>query len=289
MAKKIRFPLIMEKGIEVRDIVSLRTHFSLPSLIEYKKNGKLVTWLRDRYETELATAVELIDDNDSQIAQKLCEVFGVEYTDKMSADIEKAAERSRRIEELKKYTNSDEFIRAIDNVAFNQDDLFDLLDEDQEEIYLCGERFSIPLSKTGMTYIGINNPVVVIDSTVEVDWSQKGIVLKDIVFDENYQKVLDRSKEVQYASDKKRAGNSLNELPSKKNNQSNRRWTYKTNSITESLLSSSDRAASIKSFEKLSKVMDGLKYDIDYDIRNIKASIKSIEIVGLGQKYIERL
>ena len=201
-------------------------------------------------------------------------MFGVEYTDKMSADIEKAAERSRRIEELKKYTNSDEFIRAIDNVAFNQDDLFDLLDEDQEEIYLCGERFSIPLSKTGMTYIGINNPVVVIDSVVEVDWSQRGIVLKDIVFDENYQKVID---------------NSLNELPSKKNNQSNRRWTYKTNSITESLLSSSDRAASIKSFEKLSKVMDGLKYDIDYDIRNIKASIKSIEIVGLGQKYIERL
>ena len=101
MAKKIRFPLIMEKGIEVRDIVSLRTHFSLPPLIEYKKNGKLVTWLRDRYETELATAVELIDDNDSQIAQKLCAVFGVEYTDKMYADIEKAAERSRRIEELK--------------------------------------------------------------------------------------------------------------------------------------------------------------------------------------------
>ena len=32
----------MEKGIEVRDIVSLRTHFSLPPLIEYKKNGKLV-------------------------------------------------------------------------------------------------------------------------------------------------------------------------------------------------------------------------------------------------------
>ena len=89
MAKKIRFPLIMEKGVEVRDIVSLRTHFSLPPLIEYKKNGKLVTWLRDRYETDLAKAVELIDDNDSQIAQKLCEVFGVEYTDKISADIKK--------------------------------------------------------------------------------------------------------------------------------------------------------------------------------------------------------
>ena len=60
MAKKIRFPLIMENGVEVRDIVSLRTHFSLPPLIEYKKNGKLVNWLRDRYETDLAKAVELI-------------------------------------------------------------------------------------------------------------------------------------------------------------------------------------------------------------------------------------
>lgn len=70
-------------------------------------------------------------------------------------------------------------------MAFDQDELYDLLDEKVNEIYLCGDRFAIPLSVQDVSYKGINNPVVVIDSKTEVDWLAKGITLEAVRYDEN--------------------------------------------------------------------------------------------------------
>ena len=85
------------------------------------------------------------------------------------------------------------FIDEIDKVAFDQDELYDLLDEKVNEIYLCGDRFAIPLSVQDVSYKGINNPVVVIDSKTEVDWLAKGITLEAVRYDEKYQAVVDLS------------------------------------------------------------------------------------------------
>ena len=191
MAKKIKFPLIMENNVAVRNIDSLREHFSLPIIIEYKKTGKLITWLRDHYEAGLAEALEAIDNTDVEIAGKICEIFGVEFTEEMRLNLEKETARKKRIALLKAYTDNEDFINVIDNIAFNQDELFSLLDNGLSEIYLCGEIFSIPLSQIGITYVGIGKPIVTIDSEVEVDWQEKKIVLKDIVFDEKYQKIIE--------------------------------------------------------------------------------------------------
>ena len=151
MAKKIKFPLIMENNVAVRNIDSLREHFSLPIIIEYKKTGKLITWLRDHYEAGLAEALEAIDNTDVEIAGKICEIFGVEFTEEMRLNLEKETLKRKRIALLKSYTDNEDFINVIDNIAFNQDELFSLLDNGQSEIYLCGEIFSIPLSSKIMT------------------------------------------------------------------------------------------------------------------------------------------
>ena len=45
MAKKIRFPLEMDNGLEVRSMEELRNNFSLGRVLEYIQNGKLVIWL----------------------------------------------------------------------------------------------------------------------------------------------------------------------------------------------------------------------------------------------------
>ena len=53
MAKKIRFPLKMANGTDVRTIEELRTNFDLTTVLGYYADGKLITWLRDRfYDTE---------------------------------------------------------------------------------------------------------------------------------------------------------------------------------------------------------------------------------------------
>ena len=191
MAKKVRFPLEMENEVQVRTMEELRENFSLPKVLSYLKEGKMVVWLRDRYVNDIADAVENLDIQDEELAKKLCEIFEVAYDETTEEELEKAAEREERIQKLRKYTDDKQYEKVIDNVAFDQDELYDLLDEDAETIYLCGERFSIPLAKTGVTYIGINNPVVVIDSKVEVDLNEKGIILQQVTYDESLISLMD--------------------------------------------------------------------------------------------------
>lgn len=191
MAKKIRFPLEMDNGVEVRSMEELRNNFSLGRVLEYIQNEKLVTWLRDRYENNIANAIAELDKTDSELPKKVSAIFDVPYDEKSEDDLKQAAERAERVKRLKEFTDEKQFTDEIDKVAFDQDELYDLLDEEVNEIYLCGDRFAIPLSVTGVAYKGINNPVVVIDSKTEVDWLAKEITLEAVRFDEKYQEVVE--------------------------------------------------------------------------------------------------
>lgn len=189
MAKKIRFSLEMEQGIMVGDVEALRRNFSLSQVLMYLSNGKLITWLRDRYEDDLADAVEGLEKDDPQLGKKISDIFEVEYDEKTLIDMEKAAERDAKLRLLKEHTTEQRFTDHVDQVAFTQDDLYDLLDADEKEIYLCGEQFTIPLAKKGIHYIGINRPVVVINAKTVVNWQDKEIQLTDVVYDEKYREI----------------------------------------------------------------------------------------------------
>lgn len=193
MAKKVRFPLEMEDGIEVRSLEELKENFSLDRVLFYLLDGKLETWLRDRYEDGLADAVSVLDREDREIKRKLCDIFEMEYVSEEEEDPEKATERKRRQELLKEYTEDGHYMDVIDQIVFDQDELYDLLDEGEVVIYLCGERFSIPLGKEGIRYVGINTPTVVISSKEKIDFEKKGIFFENIRFDEKYQKILDEA------------------------------------------------------------------------------------------------
>lgn len=158
MAKKIRFPLVMADDTEVRDLDELREHFDLEAVLGYYESGKLLTWLRDRYLEDEADAVEELDKSKSEFQQQLCAIFGVDYT--APVDQEAVVRRQERLKKLRTFTDEEEFIDHIDQVAFDQEELADLLDEGVETIYLCGKQFSIPVSSTERTFIGINNPTV---------------------------------------------------------------------------------------------------------------------------------
>lgn len=190
MAKKIRFPLEMDGGIEVRDVESLKENFSLQRIMGYFENGKLLIWLRDRYANDLADAIENLDKDSTSLAKDICEIFDVVYQDELEEDLKSAVERNRRLALLKEYTSDVEYIDNIDYVAFDQDDVYDLLDEGADRIYLCGKRFSIPIAKNGVSYIGINDPEVFVDSKTEVNWREKEISLRGIHFDEKYNDII---------------------------------------------------------------------------------------------------
>lgn len=165
MAKKIRFPLKLADNFQARTLEELKGHFDLESVLGYYKTGKLLTWLEDRYLEDEEEAVRSLDETAADFQRKLCEAVHVAYTGS-DADMEAVQLRQARLAKLRTITDEQEFIDHIDQIAFDQEELADLLDNEEATIYLCGKRFNIPASRMDMTYIGIENPAVHISGKV---------------------------------------------------------------------------------------------------------------------------
>lgn len=200
MAKKIKFPLIMKNNFQVRTIEELREHFDLDKAIEYFLDGKLLAWLEARYYEQESVAIRELGKDEAQLHQKLCNILGVEYDDAETEDIdlEAVAERNRKLSELKQYTSNASILEKVDQVAFNQEDLADLLDEGVHDIYLCNNSFVIPLQMTHRRYIGIGKAEAVIRSSERVDFDAKGISFETVPFDSAYEKLHNETPEQLY-------------------------------------------------------------------------------------------
>jgi hypothetical protein len=270
MARKIKFPLEMEGKVKVRTLEGLRENFSMGSTLGYISNGKLVTWLRDRYIDNIADEIEELDINDSNLSKKICEILSVKYKESFEADLKRFRERNRKLKMLKRYTDENKYDGIIDNVAFSQDELYYLLDEGEITIYLCGERFTIPISKEGITYIGINNPIAVIESKEEVDWGEKNISISNIKYDSKYEEILNKKTKEQTKAKSSIGG-------------------YCNNTYINFMLSKEDKINSENLYNKISNIINNLHYDIDKDIVNLKKQLEDIGIAGIAEKYIDSL
>ena len=188
MAKKIKFPLKLADGTEARTLEELKEHFDINSVVGYFSDGRLLNWLKARYYDDEADKISQLAKDDSQLGKKLCEIFGVESEE--DVDPEEIARRQERLNHLKQYTDDRDIWERVDQVAFDQEDLGDLLDEDMTLIYLCNNRFTIPLRLTDKTYVGVGKAVAVIRSNKIVDFDALNIEFKKILFDENYAAIL---------------------------------------------------------------------------------------------------
>jgi hypothetical protein len=162
MARKSMFPLKMADDVQVRKLEELQEHFDFQAVYSYYDDGRLLEWLEARYYENEAEKVKALDKNAPDFKKSLCEIFGVDYQDDLadSVDLENISERNERLEKLRTFTSDDKILAAVDRVAFDQEELADLLNDDVKVIYLCGDSFRIPGSKEGVTYIGVNNPKV---------------------------------------------------------------------------------------------------------------------------------
>ena len=173
-ARRSRFPLEMSDGTQAYSLDDLKKHFDLDAVLGYYKSGKLLNWLNDRYLEDEAEAVSTLDESDPDFQKKLCAVFGVEFQGK-EVNLEEIERRQERLKRLRQFTDEEAYIEHIDQVAFDQEELADLLDDGVETIYLCGEKFSVPVSQKGKTYIGINHPMVHISGKVPELFNELGL------------------------------------------------------------------------------------------------------------------
>lgn len=279
MGKTIRFPLVMEHGEEVRSIDELREHFSIRKVIEYLESGKLITWLRHRYENDIADSLEQLSCAKDELPEKICEIFGVAYDENQQVDMEKIEERNRKLSILKEYTTEKKYIDVVDFIAFDQDELYDLLDEEADTIYLCGEKFNIPLSLKDKTYEGINNPVVVVDSKKEVDWDENRIRLLNVRYDDKYQAVVDSAEQVKAKLYQK----AVEEVKAQEKTDDSSGFDWRE------ILSSAEKKASKELFGKLTNVMDDVKFNIDDDIKEMKKALLNANLIGCAEEYLSNL
>ncbi len=200
MAKKIKFPLQMKDDVAVRDLDELCEHFDLDKVIGCFLDGKLLSWCEARYYDAEADAIRALDKDDAGLHRRLCEIFGVEYhaEEAPKIDVEAVEERNRRLGELKQYTSDSAVLEKVDQVAFNQEELADLIDEGYSEIYLCNNSFVIPLRVRNKHYIGIGKAEAVIRSQERVEFEELGITFDDVKFDEAYEKLTHETPEELY-------------------------------------------------------------------------------------------
>ena len=191
MAMLDLFSLDMKDDVPVWELEELQENFSLKKVLVYIGDGRMDKWLRNDDRNSIADGIAALDKADGDYYRKLYALFGVEYNEAEVEEMTKEAERAEKLKKLRNYTGEPKYVDNVDYVAFEQNDLYDLLDDGATTIYLCGERFEIPLEKSGIAYIGVNKPTVVINSKNEVDWSSKGISLGGVKYDERYQAVID--------------------------------------------------------------------------------------------------
>ena len=191
MRKKIKLPLEMADGVKVRTLDELKDNWSLEKVVENYLNGRLATWLNDRYYTELAEQVDALAEvqDNTALQKELCRIFDVDFADEEDIDVDAVNERNRKLDILRQHTADDTVLKNVDIVAFDQEELGDILDSGENVIYLFNNTFSIPLSIKNKKYIGIGKVECIIHSKDVVDFQELGIEFENVVFDSAYAEV----------------------------------------------------------------------------------------------------
>ena len=191
--RKIRYPLEMKNGVEVRSLKELQDNFDLDAVVRYYHSGKLIDWLHLWRLFDEEERVKKLTPRDSDLKQHLCEIFGIEFHDVPKIDPKESAWRAGRMNLLKKVTDDPKYLSKIDNVAFNIEDLYDLLDAGEREIYLCGNEFVLPAEifrEGNLNFHGVGETKVTIESNDIIDFEGLKITFEDIKFNEEYEKMM---------------------------------------------------------------------------------------------------
>lgn len=181
--KKVRMTLKLKGGVEVRTLEELRSYFDVEKILAYFKAGMLLKWLDTWHYTDEADKVRALDENEDNL-EELCKIFNVEYSSP-----EEIEWRTERLNRLKKFTSDPEILSQVDNVAFDNDDLLDILEEENiSDIYLCGSKFTFSsgmLKFENKNYYGVGNVTVKIESNQPVDLDELGLYFENVKFEGN--------------------------------------------------------------------------------------------------------
>jgi hypothetical protein len=180
MTKKIKFPLEMNKGVQVRTIGELKENFDVEKILEYFVDGKLQTWLEDRYYEEEAEKISALSISDKELKSHLASVFGIEYYSSEIIDVKVIESRNKKSKLLRQVCNEEEILRNIDSVVFNQEELNDIMLTKPDKVYLFDGVYTIDTNICYITYSGIGDVTVSLKGDGYIDLDGDRIVFKNV-------------------------------------------------------------------------------------------------------------
>lgn len=240
----------MKDGVMVRTIEEMRQNFDAERILSYFMNRKLQEWLSDRHYDDYLEKIEKLDINDENIIERICKVLEIEYSDLEGNINPRQVElKNKKMEQIKQYTDSKEVLDNLHLVAMNQEEFDRLLKAEQKIIYLFGEEFVCPANIENVCLEGINDPILIVDSVSIINFDERNVFLKNIIFDNKYQEIIDKQRyQEEHRNDKKRK-------------------SYKPSSLFAFRLSDEDRKLSEKLYVQLQEELINIKYDIDVNTR----------------------
>lgn len=184
MQRKAKFSLEMSNGVKVSSLMYLKEYFSAEKVLEYYYDGRLVRWLKDRGYQKEASLIQSLDDSSPDVMVDICHILRINYGGNMK--IQNPAFQKRVAEKkilLKQLTVNKSWLDAVARVAFNDDDVKEILGMGYRAIYLCGRKFHIPTEYQNIGYAGICGfiPEIVIDFINREDMLEAGIHFENVV------------------------------------------------------------------------------------------------------------
>lgn len=180
MAKKIKFPLILKDGVQVRTLEELQDNFDFDRIYDYFVAGKLLIWLNDRYYEDESEQIGGLTGEETDFQKRVFEIFGIPFTEEPQSNLEAKKRNREKYEKVKHYTDDEEILSNLDAIAMNQEELADLLDEDYSTIYLFEGTYKIPLSRTGVNYCGLGVVKANISSKKDIDLGSLGLMFNNV-------------------------------------------------------------------------------------------------------------
>lgn len=179
--RRIKFPLVMKNGTEVRELSDLQENFDMESVVEYFVSGKLKQWLENYYYEDILEKVQALTGEEEDFGKQLAEALEVEWKENVSINIQSLIKKTKLKESIKPFIN-DEELDKIEHIADSQDELERIVKLGKTPIYLFGEQFRIPGEMKNTECIGINKPIISIETTGREEFRKRNIKLKGVEF-----------------------------------------------------------------------------------------------------------
>ena len=179
--KKIKFPLVMKNGEEVRDIEALRENFDIESAAEYYSNGKLERWLENNYYDDILEKVRELTGDEDDFGELLAKALGAEWDGSEKINLRSIMKGTELREQLKPYVSEEE-LEKMEHIADTQEELERLVQSGCSPVYLFVKTFSIREWMGNTEFIGIGCPVVDLEIHSREEFQKKKIKLQDVEF-----------------------------------------------------------------------------------------------------------